>query len=98
VNDLAKVRAQFRGASRNEIDAAILVAWKAALDSVKARQPHEVTGLGCGDGGCVIATPRGMHTNGGCHCEERALRRAVLIYRAECDRLTALLSEQPESK
>ncbi len=23
---------------------------------------------GCGDGGCVIVRPTGMHTNGGCRC------------------------------
>ena len=24
--------------------------------------------LGCGDGGCVVERPTGMHTNGGCKC------------------------------
>lgn len=24
--------------------------------------------LGCGDGGCVVERPKGMHTNGGCRC------------------------------
>jgi hypothetical protein len=23
---------------------------------------------GCGDGGCIIWRPKGMHTNGGCRC------------------------------
>ncbi len=23
---------------------------------------------GCGDGGCVMGHPGGMHTNGGCNC------------------------------
>lgn len=22
----------------------------------------------CGDGGCVVKRPKGMHTNGGCRC------------------------------
>jgi hypothetical protein len=26
---------------------------------------------GCGDGGCVIFRPSGMHTNGGCRCARR---------------------------
>lgn len=29
---------------------------------------------GCGDHSCVIAPPKGMGTNGGCRCDERALR------------------------
>lgn len=23
---------------------------------------------GCGDGGCVVLKPEGLHTNGGCRC------------------------------
>jgi hypothetical protein len=90
---LAEVRAEFRGASRNAIDAAILTAWGCALDSVRARQPVELQGVGCGDNSCLVERPRGMATNGGCHCEPRALRLAVMAYRTECDRLTALLAD-----
>lgn len=38
----------------------------------------------CGDNSCVCAGPRrgGMRTNGGCQCDERQLRRAVLWWRA----------------
>lgn len=94
---LAEVRAEFRGASRNAIDAAILTAWRVALDSVRAREPLSLQGRGCGDNSCLIEKPRGMATNGGCRCEPRALRLAVMAYRAECDRLNALLSESKEA-
>lgn len=86
---LAEVRAQFRGSSRNEIDSAILVAWKCALNSVTARDPADLSGLGCGDNSCVIQRPSGMGTNGGCCCDERTLRRAVMILRAELDLVKA---------
>ena len=90
---LAEVRAQFRKATRNDVDAAILTAWGAALNSVKAREPVDLAGVGCGDNSCLVERPRGMATNGGCHCEPRALRHAVMAYRAECDRLTAELAD-----
>lgn len=42
---------------------------------------------GCTDGNCVIERPKGMHTNGGCHCYRRspmdirrALMRASMLY------------------
>lgn len=34
---------------------------------------------GCGDGGCVIRRPSGMHTNGGCHCYENSFRMRQVI-------------------
>lgn len=88
---LADVRAEFKGASRNEIDSAILTAWRCALDSVRAREPVSLEQLGCGDSSCVVRRPRGMAPNGGCRCDERTLRQAVQAWRAECDRLAALL-------
>jgi hypothetical protein len=35
-----------------------------------SKQYDDIANLlgGCGDGGCVIVKPKGMHTNGGCHC------------------------------
>lgn len=36
----------------------------------------------CGDNSCDCASQRtGMRTNGGCRCDERALRRAVRYWR-----------------
>lgn len=56
--------------------------------------------LACSDGGCSIRVPRGMHTNGGCHClgdtrndwspELRATIRHALQLR---QRQVALLTE-----
>jgi len=91
---LAEVRAEFKGASRNEIDSAILTAWRCALDSVRAREPSSLEQLGCGDSSCVVRRARGMATNGGCRCDAHMLRRAVEAWRAECDRLTALLENE----
>jgi len=42
--------------------------------------------IGCGDSGCIIARRSGQCTNGGCRCDERALRKAVLWYRFEFER------------
>lgn len=39
-------------------------------------------GLGCGDNSCVIGRRGGMGTNGGCHCDDRAVRRAARAWRA----------------
>jgi hypothetical protein len=49
----------------------------------------ELAELACGDGGCIIQRPQGMHTNGGCHCldsirnpgDRVAIRKAMLRYR-----------------
>lgn len=64
-----------RGVSRNAVDSLVLRAWMAALDSVRGKTPPEL--VGCGDHSCVVAPPSGMGTNGGCRCDERALRMAV---------------------
>jgi hypothetical protein len=37
----------------------------AALDQFDAHM--NIIGT-CGDGGCIIVKPKGMHTNGGCRC------------------------------
>lgn len=45
------------------------------------RDPGDLPVTGCGDTSCVVASPKGMATNGGCLCDERTLRRAVHFYR-----------------
>lgn len=52
----------------------------------------ELAALACGDGGCVIQRPRGMHTNGGCHClatlepyERARITKALWRYRQIVD-------------
>ncbi|RWG36828.1 hypothetical protein [Mesorhizobium sp.] len=42
----------------------------------------------CGDGGCVVLKPVGMHTNGGCRCSDdrmkaqRMMRAGQRLYEA----------------
>lgn len=50
------------------------------LDARRA-DPGDSPLTGCGDHGCLVVTPRGMGTNGGCQCEARELRRAVQWWR-----------------
>lgn len=45
-------------------------------------QTAELELEGCGDNSCVVQTPKGMATNGGCRCDERKLRSAVRILKA----------------
>ena len=33
---------------------------------------------GCGDSGCICRAPSGMATNGGCRCDDRTVRRALM--------------------
>ena len=47
---------------------------------------NDGTPIGCGDSGCIIARRGGQCTNGGCRCDERALRKAVMWYRFEFER------------
>ena len=50
------------------------------LDEIR-RDPGDLPCLGCGDSSCVIRKPAGQHTNGGCRCSERELRRALQWYK-----------------
>jgi len=96
VKTLAEVRTEFRKATRNDVDRAILCAWSAASEYTKSMLLRERLPLGlegCGDNSCLIAEPSGgVRTNGGCRCEGHALRLAVMAYKAEVERLTALLA------
>lgn len=38
---------------------------------------HQQAQHGCGDGGCIIHTTGGMHTNGGCRCSPRDIARTL---------------------
>lgn len=49
---------------------------RAQLDE-RRRAPGDLPFVGCGDNSCVIVTPSGMATNGGCRCEARELRFAL---------------------
>ncbi|MBU9262014.1 hypothetical protein [Burkholderia multivorans] len=37
----------------------------------------------CGDGGCVIRKPKGMHTNGGCRCYRDSMKMQRVAYAAQ---------------
>lgn len=38
---------------------------------------------GCSDGGCMIRTPTGMHTNGGCRCARDTMKTQRVLYAAK---------------
>lgn len=45
---------------------------------------------GCGDGGCIVLPPKGMHTNGGCRCNRDQVKMSRLVHalKQEIKRLT----------
>lgn len=88
---LREILSYYTAQKRPDAANAVREAWFAGIDSVRAREIPELEG--CGDSSCVVAPPKGMHTNGGCRCDERRLRRAVMALRADRDRLTALSAE-----
>lgn len=47
----------------------------------RRRDPGDLPVNGCGDNSCVVRTPRGMATNGGCRCDERELRWALQYWK-----------------
>ena len=44
---------------------------------------------GCGDSGCICRPTSGMATNGGCRCDERTVRRALMMWRRYAGELEA---------
>lgn len=44
---------------------------------------------GCGDSGCICRAPSGMATNGGCRCDDRTVRRALMMWRRYAGELEA---------
>jgi len=60
-----------------ELEVSVL---RKTLDEIR-RPPGDLPCIGCGDSSCVVRTPTGQHTNGGCRCSERELRRAVQWYK-----------------
>lgn len=63
------------------------------------REPREdMPSNGCGNSPCYVATPQGMHTNGMCMCDERALRVALAYYRRRCDFLQATIQEMRDGR
>ncbi len=55
-------------------------------------EPGDCPILAC-DNSCVCATPRGMATNGGCRCDERKLRLAVMWWRRRAEFLQTTIQD-----
>lgn len=54
------------------------------------KDPGDIPFTAC-DNSCVVASPTGMATNGGCRCDERKLRRAVQYWRDVAQHRQALI-------
>lgn len=65
--------------------------WKGRLESIQ-KDPGDMPVEGCGDNSCLLTHDRGgMHTNGGCRCSERDVRRAMVYWRRLAEfRLTVI--------
>lgn len=90
--ELRKQGRAFRQGSRRSAENLVVETWRAATDAFRYRPSEELEG--CGDGACVVAPPRGMHTNSHCRCDEHRLRAAVLALRAELERRSVMLPEE----
>jgi hypothetical protein len=55
--------------------------------------PGDMPCAGCGDNSCVVRHPTGMATNGGCRCEARELRRAVMWHKRRATFLEETIKE-----
>jgi len=51
------------------------------MDDIRHRLTH-----GCGDGGCQIKRPTGMHTNGGCQCRPEYFAEELFFIGLELER------------
>lgn len=57
------------------------------------KDPGDMPCTGCGDSSCIVRHPTGMHTNGGCNCEARELRRALAWYKRRAKFLEETIKE-----
>lgn len=55
-------------------------------------------GLGCGNGGCIVLKPRGMHTNGGCKCstDRMVMQRYAFAQNRFTAGVRALIAQEGE--
>lgn len=53
----------------------------------------------CGDGGCIVVKPKGMHTNGGCRCSRNSTTMTRLAYAHNrfTDAVRRILEEQKDA-
>ena len=56
------------------------------------REPADIP-FGAGDNSCICARATGMHTNGGCRCDEKRLRTAVGWWRRRAEFLQITIIE-----
>lgn len=54
--------------------------------------------VGCGNAGCQVAPPTGMHTNGACRCEPTSFARQLMGLAIECERHGSTWPHAKESK
>ena len=54
--------------------------------------------VSCCDHCCVVAARTGMGTNGGCQCDERKLRRAVMWWRRVAEYRQVTIQEMREAR
>jgi hypothetical protein len=64
----------------------------------KRKDPGDLPCRGCGDHSCVVKSATGMGTNGGCHCSERELRRALQWYKRRASFLEETITELVEKR
>lgn len=52
----------------------------------------------CGDGGCIVKRPQGMHTNGGCRCstDRRRAQRMMMAGQRLSEKIRAALKARTE--
>jgi hypothetical protein len=67
------------------------------LDENK-KDPGDLPCRGCGDHSCVVRSPSGMGTNGGCGCSDRELRRALMWYKRRASFLEETIKQMVDSQ
>lgn len=51
--------------------------------------------IGCLNGGCILKSPKGMHTNGTCNCISRVMTQSQVVHtKATIQYLRKLLQER----
>jgi hypothetical protein len=86
------VRSRARPSPREEQLEREVASLRRQLDAIR-QDPGDYPELGCGDSSCIVAHPKGMRTNGGCRCDERTLRRAVMWWRRRGEFLLETIRE-----
>lgn len=67
------------------------------VEEARRKGPGDFPLGGCAAKSCIIRPPRGMGTSGRCHCEEGALRRAMLWWRRRAEFLEQTIQEMRDA-